>query len=474
MPLRERAIIIGGLFMLLILVLVIVLDILPEESGKSFAIKDVERERRQGKGTPWPTSIPSPTEIPLPTQTLYQDLGIDDPIRVPFIRDESVYLYDNGNELLLASPEGLLLSPSPADDRSYRYENETEKECDTYQDPKISYDGRFIGYIHDHGEETGLCGCENHTLVLYDINTSQTVQTPYDHVYRWQWNADNTIQIYDMNHSIVYNPNFGQEVSRIDLQEKEDWPFEGPYVSSTGMEVRQSEGNWVLFDQQQSIEKILFQDTEPGEAYEFHGWSPDGTYAIFESTESGWFSVNTKASGFEVTQIEISQSAAGGLPSVGLRWYFNQAFVPYCSWSYAYPDGREPRSVIRSEGQSRNTFDMSFFVRPVEAGGGCNNEDGIVATSPGGQYAFVAFYRDHGVLNHFELHEKNGTKQEVTLSFDESVLEREQFQWLNDDYLIISSRDKNAILLFDRKSNRVIPLIDNARAPGYTVTACGG
>lgn len=88
-------------------------------------------------------------------------------------------------------------------------------------------------------------------------------------------------------------------------------------------------------------------------------------------------------------KVEDLGGGAGGDVSTGLKWYLNKGFVIYCMQSISFVDGRGPLELTHTYGA------------------GCHNEEGVVSTSPNGEFAFVKFD------DRFELHTKNGEKKVI-------------------------------------------------------------
>jgi hypothetical protein len=108
-------------------------------------------------------------------------------------------------------------------------------------------------------------------------------------------------------------------------------------------------------------------------------------------------------------------------------------------------------------------------TKPLEltdsSGGVCHNEEGFVATSPNGKYAFIKF------SDRFELHSKDGSKHVVKESAPLPKNRRfpKNLIWLNNDYMIMFEVSSNYRLgrkpkvhIYDRQNNFLKPFIENA------------
>lgn len=95
-------------------------------------------------------------------------------VKIPFVRNGNIYLYENGQETLIASS-------TQKSSFEARYDN-------AY--PFLSPDGKYIAYIQFTG--SGELGPQG-VLKIYNIDTKQTKTTNYKTGYI-QWNSFNQLQ----------------------------------------------------------------------------------------------------------------------------------------------------------------------------------------------------------------------------------------------------------------------------------------
>jgi len=165
-----------------------------------------------------------------------------------------------------------------------------------------------------------------------------------------------------------------------------------------------------------------------------------------------WYAINTDNPSDAKKEVLVISGAAGGDPSTGLKWLFNEAFISYCSQHLSSIDGKQPLELTN------------------DGGGGCHNEEGFVSTSPNGDFAFLKF------KDHFELRSKNGDIKKVV---EATQLAKgrgapKNLIWLDNDHMIIFQSaysggsnypESPNIYLFDRKTNIIKPLVQN----GYLI-----
>ncbi len=404
----------------------------------------------------------SPTSS-LPPTTLTEIQSIDklNPsaiIKIPFVRDNNIYLYEDGQEKLVAKPA----------------RQTTQTACNNLVFPFLSPNGKYLAYIEQLGEQPGYGGCVGGVLRIVSLETGKNKPTEYKTDYL-TWNADNNLE-FDASSIIkassgeginpeeskvmfiIYNPSTSKEIARetLSYSESDDGLRGFPLYKDLKL-IRYKGKKYYLVNKVESKETFLFNKEE---IQNFVGWSPDGKYALFISTKRPpeeqnkpiidiWLAVNADNPSVHHKEIKVYHGAAGGEFSVGLQWYFNEAFISYCSQHLTYLDGREPLELTNS------------------GGGGCHNEDGFVATSPNQEYAFVKF------SDRFELHKRNGEKATIkeTKELAKGRGAPGPLIWVNENYMAIFDRAANyndgtntkpSVYLFDRKSNLVKPLIQNA------------
>lgn len=404
-------------------------------------------------------SIGSPS--PVSDNTITEPQVLPTAIRIPFVRDGNVYLLDNGQENLIASS-------TQKSTFENRYDN-------AY--PFMSPNGKFLAYISFTGKgELDPQG----TLKIYDIDTKQTKTTQYNTDY-FHWNVFNQLEFsveslvkvsggegIDMAQSkvtyIVLDPESLQQLASqtMSWDERNQSGIGGFPLYSNKKAITFRDNGYYLTDTRNNTEKLLF---EKGEIYHFSGWAPDGSYVVFLGAKQNpfknmWMSVNTIDPNLPKTEIKVRNLAggAGGEASTGLKWYFNKGFVMYCMEDIFFVDGRESLELTHTRG------------------GGCHNEEGFVATSPNGEYAFVKFD------DRFELHTQSGEKQTINEStpINKTRSTPKNLVWINNDYMIIyestfvgsilgESSNNPKIYLFDKNANVIKPIVNNAYLSTFAV-----
>lgn len=402
----------------------------------------------------------------LPTNTIQptsvdQQLMVTEKISVPFAREGNIYLYEDGKENIIASSQQKSTFEA-------RYDN-------AY--PFLSPNGKYLAYI----AFTGGGGLDPQgTLKIYNTETRETKTTQYKTGY-FQWNSFNQLEFkietnikpasgegIDPAQSkvtyIVVDPESLQQLASqiMSYDDLNNAGIGGFPLYSNKKAITFKSNSYYLVNKQNNTEKLLFQK---GEIYQFSGWSPDGTYIIFLGAKQNpyktlWISVNANDPNLSQTEIKIKDLAggAGGDASTGLKWYFNKGFVMYCMQSIFFVDGRDPLELTHT------------------GGGGCHNEEGFVATSPNGEYAFVKFD------DRFELHTKSGEKKTINEStpIQKTRSTPKNLIWINNDYMLIyestfsgsvigESSASPRIFLFDRKANTIKPIINNAYLSTFAV-----
>lgn len=409
------------------------------------------------RSTPTPvsevhTALPA-TNSPRPTPNLSTDLpeiqSIDELnssalITVPFIRDEALYLFQDGEEKLVARPT----------------QESTPDACYFLQYPQLSTDANYVAYIEQTGSSPGYGGCVEGVLRLLDIETG-TIHSTGLYALRgsffWRENQLHSTTQKSQNtfHTVIYDPATRTAVLDIPNSENTE-PITYYYPYNQNKILIQNEDTFYLSDSSLSPNVQVIQDEK---IMGFDGWSPNGQYAVFsteipaqtqELPSTIWFVVDTLDTSFPMTEVIVKRGAAGGAFSIGTQWYFNSAFVAYCSQSLSNIDGSEPTTLT------------------TDGGGGCHNQDGFVATSPNGQFSLVKY------ADRFELHNITGQKTVVTETtpIAKGRGAPTNLRWINDDYAYFFeslvdpqaySDDATAFVhLFDRKKNQITPLIDGA------------
>lgn len=406
----------------------------------------------------------STTPSATPTQSLAQPkdsntvdkLNSTALIKIPFVRDGSIYLYEDGKEKIVTKST----------------QKSTQSGCYNLVYPFLSPNGKYLAYIEQLGSQPGYGGCMGGILRIVNLDSGKIKATNYNTSYA-DWNSVNQLKFETSNYVdsstgqgidtnasktkfIILDPESLQEVASDTLNYSDrDAGLRGFPIFSADKKIRFRDSKYYLV--KGSNETLLFDNKDIND---FRGWSPDGKYAIFYSkitpkTDENhpfsdiWFAINTDNTSEPRKEIKVYHGAAGGDISTGIKWLFNEAFISYCSQHLSFLDGREPLQLTNS------------------GGGGCHNEEGFVATSPSGEYAFVKF------SDRFELRSKSGDKK-VIIETNPMAKGRgtpQNLIWINDDYMAIFERTYNAdygtgekpkIYLFDRKANTVKPLIQNA------------
>ncbi len=411
--------------------------------------------------TEQPTNvIPSPS---ITLTTLKETKSIDTLnssalIKVAFVQNGNIYLYEDGRERLVAKPT----------------QKTTEQACFNLVYPFLSPNGKYLAYIEQTGSPSGMGGCLGGALRIVDISTGINKPTNYNVGY-FNWTPQNqlefTVQAENtglsqkrIKRQVFYNPTDNKEVvyqSVIDVASNGlQTLLTAEYPSLTDNLIRYKDNKYYLASKTSNKEVLLLSKSLVNS---FLDWSPDGRYAIFESVKNPTEAfdayelvIDTQNPTATPKEITVGRGGAGGDFSTGREWYFGKAFVAYCRQDLYFIDGSTPLQLTN------------------DGGGGCHNEDGFVATSPNDEYAFLKF------KDRFELRNKDGGKSVIQEStpLAKGRGAPKNLIWLNDDYMAIFSStygggsysgqtDKPKIYLFDRKANIIKPLIENA----YLITS---
>ncbi len=405
---------------------------------------------------------PTPTSAPTATASSYaaaekQTIDSLNPaaqIKIPFVREGSIYLYEDGQEKLVAAPGGTT----------------SQQACYNLTYPFLSPDGNTLAYLDQAGELPGeFWGCFYGNLRIVDLTTGIDTPTSY-RILSYRWTATNLIQFRpDRQVDETTNQVIEKEIF-IDPATQTEHHYETIYARDpeTFAEtmvtaeypsdqltqlIRFKDESYFLVDVAENEERFLFSKDE---VVRFLGWSPGGRYALFESPVQATdifgvieYVVDTQNPDSKPVEIAVGRGAAGGDLPAGRKWYFEAGFVPYCREEMYFVDGRPLLQLTNDEG------------------GGCNNEEGFVATSPNGNYALLKFQ------DRFELHDSQGN---ATIVEEVEPLAKgrgmpKNFVWLNNDFMVIyqatfgfpaSDADAPDIYLFDRAAKTIEPLIEDA------------
>lgn len=372
----------------------------------------------------------------------------DNRVKLAFLKDDNVYLYDNGETLLIAQ------SYSSSEGRiQYSY-------------PFVSPNGKFLAYIrsttktNSEPENNGSNPIgELIVIKLFGRVISTKYQTDF-----YSWNGLNQIELKTTDTKlsddfssgkatfIVYDPSTEKELDSLTTAVEKDGYKLSEFPINNGRKIDYKNNNFYLIDRNKK-ETIL----PVSEKYNyFVGWSPSGKYAVFygygyEPTYSGYLVINTYDLTEAAKEIPSESGGAGGELGTGLKWYFDRGFVPDCSEKLYFVDHYDSLELTTTHG------------------GGCNNSEGSVSTS--GDLAIVKFD------DRFELHSKNGTPIKINEStpITKTRFTPKNIIWINNnDYAALFEstvrirnigESGNKIFLFDRKTNLIKPIIDN----GYLV-----
>lgn len=398
------------------------------------------------------SSIPTPT---FKTMETSESRGIV----FPFVRKGSIYLYDNGAERLLVSPS----------------QRTTKDACYNVIYPLISPDKKYVAFIEQIGDVPGNSGCLEGVLKFVDLSSGEIITTNYK-TYYFSWNAQGQVEFESVDYEvsndnqgvnpmqdttkfIIYDPSTRKEVaSEVMKYSDRDEGIRGFPLYRTEKKIRFRDGKYYLVNNN-NTETYLF---DKNLVRDFRGFSPDGKYAIFSSTKQApensqafseiWYAVNTTNPSEAKKEILVMSGTAGGEFSTGLKWLFSDAFISYCSQHLSFVDGREPVELTN------------------DGGGGCHNEEGFVATSPNGDFAFLKF------KEHFELRSKTGEVRKIaeTTQLTKGRGAPKNLIWLDNDNMIIFQSTYGGginypkppnIYLFDRKTNTIKLLVQD----GYLI-----
>jgi hypothetical protein len=415
------------------------------------------QQARLGKQFTTPkTSTPLlPARAPLTETKSIDPLNPLASIRIPFVRDGSIHLYEDGVEKLVAEPA----------------QNSTKSACFDLAYPLLSPNGKYLAYIQHVGDPPGIGGCMEGFLRIVETSTGANKPTAYK-TSRFNWTPSNRLDFMfekeDADRGrrkrirrVIYSPSDDEEVvyeQAIDIApDGSEWLLFAEYPSYSRGIMRFRENTYYLVNENSNTETFLFSRNQ---VKGFLDWSPNGRYAIFESAEKPRENVDiielvvdTQNPKIPPKKIGVGRGSAGGEISTGRKWYFEKGYVTYCRQELYFVDGSSPLQLTHDDG------------------GGCHNEEGFVATSPSRQYAFVKF------ADRFELHTKHGDKKIVheLTPLTKNTTTPKNLIWLNDDYVAIFESTygghpvtgkKPKIYLFDRKANTIRPVIEN----GYLIT----
>jgi hypothetical protein len=404
--------------------------------------------------TPMPRPSPTAGRATLPDSESIDILDSSAVIKVPFVRDGAIYLYEDGVEKLVAKPA----------------QQTTQQACFNLVYPFLSPDKKYLAYIEQTGEPPNeVLGCLAGILRIVDISTGITKSTS-DVIIAYRWTSTNLLNFFpfpeiDQNaqsyivRNVYFEPSSQTEtvfetVIGRDPSSGAETLLSAEFPSDNLSKlIRYSDNSYSLVDNTSNEENFLFDDTQ---VTSFFGWSPGGRYAIFESVKKPLgdfevieFVVDTQNPGAGTIEITVGRGAAGGDFPVGRKWYYEKGFVAYCREELYFVDGSPPLPLTN------------------DPGGGCHNEEGFVATSPNGEYAVLKFQ------DRFELHTRDGN---VTAINELEPIAKgrgvpKNFIWANDDYMIIfesthrggfGTIDGPKVFLFDRQANLIKTLIENA------------
>jgi hypothetical protein len=447
---NKKVVVIAAVVVVLLVALVVTRFFLRNDQGN---------RKTSGDLLPTSTAIPTTTQVnasPMPTVIVnlteletISELDVSASIKVPFVREGNIYLYESGLERLVARPS----------------RETTEDACFHLLYPLLSPSGEYIAYIEQVGDSPGYGGCTAGRLRIVDISASVVGVTDYrTSLFKmYSWNNQDQLLLEALLPGneikfVIYDPSSGAElVSETVGNADRDAGYRGFPIYSEQKAVRYKDNKYYLFNPSTGSETLLLEGEE---VEDFRGWSPDGKYALFNTNKAApeherafadvWYVVNTGNLSEPKKEVIVLHGAAGGDFSTGNKWYFDKAFVSYCSQYLTYLDGKKPLELTS------------------EGGGGCHNEEGFVATSPNGGYAFVKF------ADRFELHDRGGGVQVV----DESTLLSKgrsfpkNFMWLDNNNMIMFESTYGGstygggttpkVHLYNNQSNTLRLLIDNA------------
>lgn len=378
-------------------------------------------------------------------------------IKIGYLKEGNLYIYQDGAEKLLVSPK----SSDPTKINKFSY-------------PIVSSNGRYLAYIdaltkkphEDDFPDNNPVG----KLKVINLENFQTTDTQHETGF-YSWNSLDQLEfivdktILDENGALTgynlfvqYDPASAKELSVNKLNFAKNitegitsWP-------KNGKSIRSLNGDFYLVEAAKKETKLVGVK----KFNEFVGWSTSGKYAAFygyggqsESYYSSYFVVNTENLDQPYSEIPLTSGGAGGELGTGLKWYFDQAFIPDCSEELSFLDGKK-------------------WELTKTGGGGCNNSEGFVSTSPNGESAIVKFN------DRFELHTKNGQKTQITEQYPimKSRFTPKNMIWIGNDFLAMFEstvdvrnigESSNKIFLFDRKANTIKPIIDY----GYLIQSAG-
>ena len=335
----------------------------------------------------------------------------------------------------------------------------------------MSPDKKYIAYIEQNGDAPGYGGCLGGILRIVYLDTGKIKATSYKTSYL-KWTSSNQIvfspeqekregpQTYTVK-EVFYDPANGKETifNTVIDQDKStyaDTMVSGEFPFDTNTLIKYKDSKYYLIDKSRNKETFLLDKSQ---VERFLDWSPNGRYAIFESSKKSTqdfdvieLVVDTQDLSIQPKEIGVGRGGAGGDFSTGRKWYFEKGFVAYCRQDLYFVDGSKSLQLTN------------------DGGGGCHNEEGFVATSPDGNYAFLKF------KDRFELRDKSGEIKKITetTSLAKGRGAPKNLIWLDNDNMIIFQStygggtgypEPPSIYLFDRKLNTIKPILQN----GYLV-----
>lgn len=441
---KKKALVIG---VILFALMVGIVGLLSQSKNQPQEQSNVSNPNPTGNLT---NASPSPTiTVNLTDLKTVDSLNVNAAIKVPFVRGENIYLYEDGKEKLVAKSS----------------QKTTPTACYHLLYPLMSSNGKYIAYIEQVGEAPGYGGCTGGILRVVDVQNNTIKATNYStalfNIYSWDEQNRLRLEASLPDNKVkfaIYDPSSDKElVSEVVDYRDRDAGYRGYPLFNEHKAISYKNKKYFLRNPSSNSETVLLDDKS---VQDFRGWLPDGKYALFSTDKqtpeqesafgSIYYAVNTDNPSEPKKEILVLHGAAGGSFATGNKWYFDKAFASYCSQYLTYLDGTKPLELTNS------------------GGGGCHNEEGFVATSPNGNYAFVKF------ADRFELHGQDGSKQVVKEStpltkgrgFPQNLI------WLNNDYMVMfesayggssyGGEEKPKIHIYDRQNNTLKPLVQNA------------
>lgn len=358
-------------------------------------------------------------------------LDVNATIKIPFLRNGEIYLYEDGVEKIVARPTEVT--------------NDGSK-CFSIIYPMISPNGKFIAYLDQYGEESGMYGCIDGTVRIVDIANSVDYVSHLKSDYAsFTWNNDNSLTLIGTSENgnfeyMLYDPNERKVVNRLNTNAEVKYVY--PFVNNDKFV---SFENGVFYLNEFKNRTKLFNENDVNY---FAGWSPDGKYILFVSKEKLppeyedsfskiFYVLDSENLSQPKRKVTVYSGGGGGALGFGLQWFFNEGFIAYCSIHLTYVDQREPRLLGRS------------------GGGGCNNEKGFVATSPDGKYALINVRTEDELR--LEFYEQGKKVKDILTGLKGGLSE---IRWINNDYALmfensfhqpLGNTNSYRVYIFDRK-----------------------